>query len=292
MSDKPSTAVNTFELELDDDLLSEAMEAVERRMRKPSPVPGGDEIEIEIEISDEDGDGDESAQDGPTSLEKMLAKENNKLLDRITSLESKIEVYKTDAFNAQETAKDAVDTMRMQSLKARRTVSAADAVALELEDARSNVAANEKLANELRGALRTQQADHAKSRERLQKSTNEEARQAVEHIFHDLLDVMDNLDRATQHLPEKAEDDLFVTGVLMTVRQLEKNLRQHGMLRMNLDKGTAFDPQLHEAIGRVVTNKVAINHIVEVHQMGYTLNGRLLRPAKVSVSTEAIGDEE
>ena len=286
MSDDPATPDCTFELELDDDLLSEAVQAVERRMQKPTPLPDGEEIEIELDFSDEDAD-----QSGPTPLEKMLAKENSKLMDKVSSLESKLAAFKSDASTSQEMAKDAMDTMRKQALKAKRTASAADAMALELEDARSNVAANERLTQDLRGALRDQQSDHVRSRERHQRNLSEEVRQKGQRIFLDLLEVMDNLDRASAHLPA-ASDDLFVEGVVMTVKQLEKSLARHGVVRIDAGTGLLFDPEVHEAIGRVITSKVEINHIVEVHQAGYTLDERLLRPAKVSVSTEPVGDEE
>ena len=72
----------------------------------------------------------------------------------------------------------------------------------------------------------------------------------------------------------------------MVAEQLKTSLASHGLKEVN-PLGQAFDPNLHEAISQQPSAEIVDGAVVTVVRTGYTLNGRLLRPASVIVSTGA-----
>ena len=76
----------------------------------------------------------------------------------------------------------------------------------------------------------------------------------------------------------------LVGGISMVAEQLKSSLANHGLKEIN-PAGQAFDPNLHEAISQQPSADVAEGSVVTVVRTGFTLNGRLLRPASVIVST-------
>lgn len=121
----------------------------------------------------------------------------------------------------------------------------------------------------------------------------EELRQfAASRVLEDLLPVIDNLGLglAAAKAPN-AELKSLVGGITMVVEQFKTSLANHGLKEVN-PVGQPFDPNLHEAISQVPSAEVAEGSVVTVVRIGYTLNGRLLRPASVIVSSGAPATEE
>jgi molecular chaperone GrpE len=117
---------------------------------------------------------------------------------------------------------------------------------------------------------------------------------ANENLIKELLPTVDNLERALTHarLAEGEEATRALReGVELTFRSLLAALENAGVTRVDAE-GRDFDPQVHEAVQRVATDSVPPGRIVEVLQPGYTLKGRLLRPALVAVSTKPAGGSE
>jgi molecular chaperone GrpE len=103
-----------------------------------------------------------------------------------------------------------------------------------------------------------------------------------ENIIKDILPLVDNLDRALQHTGNSGDFEAFKEGLKMLQDQLLCTLEKHGVQRIECaDKD--FDPNVHEAMFQVNSDVHNDNKIVEELERGYILNGRLLRPAKVSV---------
>ena len=121
----------------------------------------------------------------------------------------------------------------------------------------------------------------------LQTQVTESKAQGFEKFARELLNVADNLERALSHLPEKKLEDLQVnalaTGVNLTAKQLTSTFNKFGIAKIDA-AGKEFDPAFHEAVMTCDKDGVESGHIVEVLQSGYTLNGKLLRPARVSVA--------
>jgi len=107
---------------------------------------------------------------------------------------------------------------------------------------------------------------------------------ALEKFSGELLPVIDNLERALD-LADKSNADLdaLVEGVELTLKSLLDAVRKFG-LEVVGDIHVPFNPELHQAMTLMESEDLAPNHVMMVMQKGYTLNGRLLRPAMVAVS--------
>jgi molecular chaperone GrpE len=111
-----------------------------------------------------------------------------------------------------------------------------------------------------------------------------DARQyAVTKFAADVLGVGDNLARALT-APEGNEKALR-DGILMVATQLQTMLGRYGIAPIVVKPGDVLDANLHQAMTEAPTNDVAPGHIVQEMQAGFTINGRLLRPAMVVVAT-------
>ena len=82
---------------------------------------------------------------------------------------------------------------------------------------------------------------------------------------------------------ESILDAALRQGLELTCRQLLKVAADNGMCVLN-PVGEAFDPGFHQAISQGEAEGIAPGHVITVFQKGYTLNGRLLRPALVIVA--------
>jgi molecular chaperone GrpE len=121
----------------------------------------------------------------------------------------------------------------------------------------------------------------------------EELRQfAASKVLEDLLPVIDNLGLglAAAKAPN-ADLKTLVGGISMVAEQLKSSLANHGLKEVN-PAGQPFDPNLHEAISQQASAEIAEGSVVTVVRVGFTLNGRLLRPASVIVSTGPAAAEE
>ena len=110
-------------------------------------------------------------------------------------------------------------------------------------------------------------------------------RYANEKLARDLLESVDNLERALAHHKESAatdSDEALATGVEMTLKLLLDTLKRHGVSPIEA-VGAPFDPNLHEAVGESDAEEVEPGHVAEEYQRGYLLHDRLLRPAMVVV---------
>lgn len=102
-----------------------------------------------------------------------------------------------------------------------------------------------------------------------------------EALARDLLQVLDNLERALAHMPADTDKN-FSQGLEMVMNQFKSTLERQG-IRPIETADQAFDPNLHEAVGEEESDRPT-GTIIREHLRGYTLHGRLLRPARVSVS--------
>ncbi|MGC0119057.1 nucleotide exchange factor GrpE [Pseudoalteromonas piscicida] len=110
---------------------------------------------------------------------------------------------------------------------------------------------------------------------------------ALEKFSNELLPVIDNLERAIE-FSDKENETLkpVLEGIDMTIKTFADALAKFGVEAVN-PQGEAFNPELHQAMSIQPSNDVSPNTVLAVMQKGYTLNGRLLRPAMVMVSKAA-----
>jgi len=110
---------------------------------------------------------------------------------------------------------------------------------------------------------------------------------ALEKFSNELLPVIDNLERAIE-FSDKEDETLkpLLEGINMTVKSFNDAVAKFGVEIVN-PQGEQFNPDFHQAMSIQPSNDVSPNTVLAVMQKGYTLNGRLLRPAMVMVSKEA-----
>jgi molecular chaperone GrpE len=129
--------------------------------------------------------------------------------------------------------------------------------------------------------------------ENLRRRTEREAADArtyaVSAFARDMLNVVDNLTRALESLPENARaaaDDVLkslIDGVELTARDLSVALGRHGVKKLD-PQGEKFDPNFHQAIFETPDETLPSGTVTKVVQSGWTIGDRVLRPAMVGVS--------
>ncbi len=141
--------------------------------------------------------------------------------------------------------------------------------------------------DETRDRLLRLQAEFENFRRRTLKEREEAHRFGHQKLVKELLPTVDNLDRAIDHARNSKGADLegLLQGVELVRRELLGVLAQHGVSEIETD-GQPFDPAVHESMARATDASVPENTIVQVVQKGYRLWDRLVRPARVIVSTE------
>jgi molecular chaperone GrpE len=108
---------------------------------------------------------------------------------------------------------------------------------------------------------------------------------AASRVLEDLLPALDNLALGLAASKQANADLKTLTGgVDMVLAQLKSALANHGLKEIN-PVGLAFDPHQQEAISHAPSADVKEEHVLTVVRTGYSLNGRLLRPASVVVSS-------
>lgn len=119
-------------------------------------------------------------------------------------------------------------------------------------------------------------------RKRIEREREEMRRTAAEDLVRELIPVLDNFERALQHVD--GDDSLSVRqGVELISKQLWDILARQGMEMVD-PAGQHFDPELHEAVQRIEGGGHRPGTVVSVLAKGYLFGGRLVRPALVSVA--------
>lgn len=151
---------------------------------------------------------------------------------------------------------------------------------LELE------AAKQTIADQKDSVVRAA-ADVENMRRRAAQDVEKAHKFALEKFANELLPVIDNLHRAIEFSDRENETlKPVLEGVEMTLKSFEEAVAKFGVETVN-PQGETFNPEFHQAMSIQPSNDVAPNTVLAVMQKGYTLNGRLLRPAMVMVSKAA-----
>ncbi|HBN22532.1 MAG TPA: nucleotide exchange factor GrpE [Holosporales bacterium] len=122
-------------------------------------------------------------------------------------------------------------------------------------------------------------------RKRSQREKEETAQYAVTSFARDLLSVADNLNRAVESLSSSDQKEAkgLLEGVEITGKELLKVLEKHRIKKIEaLDQ--PFDPNFHQAMVEIPSEDKEPGTVIQEMQIGYTIAGRLLRPALVGVA--------
>jgi molecular chaperone GrpE len=113
----------------------------------------------------------------------------------------------------------------------------------------------------------------------------EELRQfATSALMEDVIPILDNLTLGLAAAQQQTEVQAIVEGLTRVLEQFKTTLARHNLKEVN-PAGQKFDPHFHECISHLPSAGIAEEHVMQVVRSGYTLNGRLLRPASVIVSS-------
>lgn len=148
-------------------------------------------------------------------------------------------------------------------------------LAQDLEEAQKKASENWDL------FLRTR-ADADNVRRRAQKEVEDAGKYAIEKFARELLAVVDSLEHGLA-VEGDIGDKGVREGLVLTHKLLISTLEKFGIIAIN-PLGLTFDPSRHEALSTQFNNEVEPNKVLTVVQKGFTLQDRLLRPARVIVS--------
>ncbi|KEO54352.1 nucleotide exchange factor GrpE [Thioclava pacifica] len=130
-------------------------------------------------------------------------------------------------------------------------------------------------------------ADAENARKRADKERQEAANYGGTRLARDMLPVFDALSRALEAASEevRAQAGALVEGVELTQRELLNVFGRHGITAVKPELGEKFDPQMHEAMFEAPVPGTKAGDIIQVMENGFMIHDRLLRPAKVGVSS-------
>ena len=145
---------------------------------------------------------------------------------------------------------------------------------------------------ELEGKIKIAETEVLKShaeaenfRKRLLRDSEQQLRYANLPLVRDILDVIDNLKRATEAASnESGNSSALLNGVEMVTQQLANTLAKFACKPIE-SVGQPFDPNIHEAIAQMPSDEVPAGHVLQEVAVGYMLHDRVIRPSQVIVST-------
>jgi len=127
-------------------------------------------------------------------------------------------------------------------------------------------------------------ADKDNFRKRMEREIDGARKYAVESIIKELLPILDSMEQGLSIAGKDNEETIksMHEGMLMTMKMFQDLLAKFGVEILH-PEGEKFDPHLHEAMSMVEDDKAKSNTVIQVIQKGYTLHGRVVRPARVIV---------
>ncbi|ROR05739.1 nucleotide exchange factor GrpE [Erwinia sp. JUb26] len=136
----------------------------------------------------------------------------------------------------------------------------------------------------VRDAQLRAQAEIENIRRRAELDVEKAHKFALEKFANELLPVIDSLERALE-VADKTNPELasMIEGIELTMKSLLNAVGKFGVEVVG-ETHVPFNPDVHQAMSMMESEDVAPNHVMMVMQRGYTLNGRLLRPAMVAVA--------
>ena len=138
--------------------------------------------------------------------------------------------------------------------------------------------------DELLDRLLRKQAEFENFRRRAEKERSEYIQFASSELMKELLGALDSFELALRNA--KSGDQNTIRGVELIHKQLLDTMGRFGLKAIDA-MGQKFDPNFHQAVATQASDEVEENTVLEEMRTGYLLNGRLRRPAMVSVSVKA-----
>ena len=158
---------------------------------------------------------------------------------------------------------------------------------LQMEDLQKQV-------DQYKDLLLRKAAEFDNYRRRVENETSNILKYAAESLVEDLLPVLDDFERSLKHMKENSENDALVKGIELIYQKLMKVLEGRGVKSFET-VGKEFNVDYHDALLQIARSDVPHHTILEEVERGYTLNDKVIRHAKVVVSSipdEAPGETD
>lgn len=146
-----------------------------------------------------------------------------------------------------------------------------------------NLGTDKKEIEELKELLQRTQANFENYRKMQEKRLEEIKSLASRDLILKLLPLLDNFSLILKNSGNSAKEDLL-QGIELIYAQFNSLLEEQGIMKISLEKNQKFDPYLHEALLKSESD-LPEGIILEELQTGYTLHGKILRHAKVKISS-------
>jgi molecular chaperone GrpE len=133
--------------------------------------------------------------------------------------------------------------------------------------------------------LLRKQAEFENYKKRVERERSEYAQFASAELMREILNALDSFELALRNAANDDAGKNMLRGFELIYKQLQDTLARFGLKPIEA-KGELFDPNFHQAVSTQPRSDMEENTVIDEMRKGYLLNGRLLRPAMVSVSTK------
>lgn len=243
----------------------------------PAPSPEGDDVKVDIEV-----EGDEKPEQTADAQQDEAQAVEAEVIEPETSDDADEQARVEAAIKAGEAAAEADIKTEADALRAER-----DELAKKLADVEGDIEAAKAEAASAADRLSRLQADWENYRRRTERDRVTERERACEGLVKDLLPAIDDLERAISHAQATAEGNevaqQLADGVSAVHEKVVSVLEKQGVEVID-PAGQPFDPQDHQAVGRVENADEYDETVADVYQKGYRLGGKVVRPAMVTVT--------
>jgi molecular chaperone GrpE len=155
---------------------------------------------------------------------------------------------------------------------------------VEIENLKQELANLKKENESLNDRLLRKQAEFENSKKRMDREKSEFMQFATADLMKEILNALDSFDLAL-HNTAAGGGENTLRGLELIYKQFQDTLSRFGLKPIE-SKGQKFDPNYHQAVSTQPSKDVEENTVIEEMRKGYTLHGRLLRPAMVTVSVK------
>ncbi|MCK6522135.1 nucleotide exchange factor GrpE [Myxococcota bacterium] len=295
--DVPDDSLFAPSIEGADELIAAALASVEQHLSaakpQPAPTPPPPPVELDIDlrafndtIPPDDGDADQavSAPDPEWVVGDDRAPSDGQHA-ALAEAKARIAELEEELTHTRAKLKDVRERGNKLHIRHERLKELYERLRQE-HDALNLGAVNQaRVLAELRTLAQRLEEDRERAKGRHGRELTDMKRFGNEALIRELLPVLDHLELAYSH--REREPQQLAEGVRIIVSQLQHVLERIGLSRVIGERGDRFDPSFHEAISYIQSEGLESGQICETHQVGYTLNGRLMRAARVTVARSA-----
>ena len=156
------------------------------------------------------------------------------------------------------------------------------------DEVQENLDALKQENSELKDQYLRKHADFENYRKRMAREKADSVKYGNQELLKDLIEVIDNFDRAIKSAQDSQDFNSFRDGISMIEQQFTGMLESKWGLKKMACSGVEYDPNSHEALMMEESAEVEVPTVLEDFQAGYTLHDRVLRPAKVKVGKPSV----